>query len=106
MGGELALPPAPLPPPPPALCFNQISNSSGLQLSFTSPVYSVDGICKPTIQPPAIVLPLCSSFGLRLTNLLPFQQFDTCPALPTLANVANGPHNLDWTNMHTHGLKV
>ena len=37
---------------------------------------------------------------------LSYFQYDTCDATPDLSNVINGPHNIDWTNIHTHGLKV
>ena len=41
---------------------------------------------------------------------LPFQGVSTCPFYPGQNENAplfeNGPHDLEWTNLHTHGLKV
>ncbi|KAG2422368.1 hypothetical protein HXX76_016093 [Chlamydomonas incerta] len=57
------------------------------------------------LQAPAIVIKdVCSNFSIAVTNNLPFQGIASCPDAPT--TVENGPHDLEWTNLHTHGLKV
>ncbi|KAG2422365.1 hypothetical protein HXX76_016090 [Chlamydomonas incerta] len=62
------------------------------------------------IQAPAIVIKaVCGNFSLTLTNNLPFQPVSTCPTPPGEWGTSmfdNGPHDFEWTNMHTHGLKV
>ena len=40
---------------------------------------------------------------------LPFQGVSTCPNAPGDNGslfFTNGPHDFEWTNLHTHGLKV
>eukprot|EP00198_Chlamydomonas_reinhardtii_P003535 XP_001692871.1 predicted protein [Chlamydomonas reinhardtii] len=85
---------------------------TNISLSFTTPRYRSSGGGPPNqLQPPALVLDaVCDSFGVRLTNNLPFQGVSTCPFYPGQNENAplfeNGPHDLEWTNLHTHGLKV
>ncbi|KAG2431909.1 hypothetical protein HXX76_009400 [Chlamydomonas incerta] len=84
--------------------------SGGLALAFTTPRYLVPGGgCPDSLEPPAIILDaVCFTFGLRVHNDLPFQPVITCPAVPGVnaPQFVNGPHDLDWTNIHTHGLKA
>eukprot|EP00198_Chlamydomonas_reinhardtii_P005805 XP_001695141.1 predicted protein [Chlamydomonas reinhardtii] len=81
-----------------------------LEVTFTTPRYLVPGgSCPDSLQPPAIILDaVCDTFGLRVHNDLPFQGVITCPAVPGVnaPQFVNGPHDLEWTNIHTHGLKV
>ncbi|GLI62189.1 hypothetical protein VaNZ11_004755, partial [Volvox africanus] len=74
-------------------------------LKFTTPRYYVPGVEGTGIQAPALVLDtVCSQFSIELTNKLPFQPFHTCPAGDNL--IMNGFQDFQWTNLHTHGLKV
>ncbi|EFJ49786.1 hypothetical protein VOLCADRAFT_89596 [Volvox carteri f. nagariensis] len=74
-------------------------------LRFTTPRYtSPDGTTRG-LQAPALILDaICSNFSIELTNNLPFQPFHTCPAGGD--KIDNGPKDYQWTNLHTHGLKV
>ncbi|KAG2439138.1 hypothetical protein HXX76_004505 [Chlamydomonas incerta] len=84
-----------------------------LSLSFTGARYVAAGTNAPADSlrtAPAIVLDaVCSTFSLTLTNNLPFQGVSTCPDAPGDNGslfFTNGPHDFEWTNLHTHGLKV
>ncbi|KAG2454995.1 hypothetical protein HYH02_000820 [Chlamydomonas schloesseri] len=83
---------------------------NGTALSFVTPRYLVPrGGCAERLQPPALVLDaVCFTFGLRVKNDLPFQGVISCPDVPGVSAplFVNGPHDLEWTNIHTHGLKV
>ncbi|KAG2453290.1 hypothetical protein HYH02_001517 [Chlamydomonas schloesseri] len=86
-------------------------NGTNTSLSFTTPRYlSSRAASADKLQPPALVLDaICNTFGVRLTNNLPFQGVSTCPNAPGTNGAPqfeNGPHDLEWTNLHTHGLKV
>ncbi|KAG2438859.1 hypothetical protein HXX76_005399 [Chlamydomonas incerta] len=87
-------------------------NFTNTSLSFTTPRYLSSRAGSPNkLQPPALILDaVCDSFGVRLTNNLPFQGVSTCPFYPgqnaEAPQFENGPHDLEWTNLHTHGLKV
>ncbi|KAG2422369.1 hypothetical protein HXX76_016094 [Chlamydomonas incerta] len=56
------------------------------------------------LAPALVVEAVCGNFSIALTNNLPFQGVASCPDAPT--KTENGPHDLEWTNLHTHGLKV
>ncbi|KAG2489580.1 hypothetical protein HYH03_011862, partial [Edaphochlamys debaryana] len=86
-----------------------LSLGGSTSLSLTAPRYSVEQVNDCELQAPAIILDtVCSFFSLEITNRLPFQSFSTCPAVPGVDAPAftNGPENFEWTNIHTHGLRV
>ncbi|KAG2453289.1 hypothetical protein HYH02_001516 [Chlamydomonas schloesseri] len=91
----------------------KVAINSSLSLSFTAPRYTVSGsgaAANSLLTAPALRLDaVCSSFSLTLTNNLPFQNVSTCPYAPGEGGTPafeNGPHDLEWTNLHTHGLKM
>ncbi|GIL50918.1 hypothetical protein Vafri_7007 [Volvox africanus] len=82
-----------------------IALSKSESLKFASSYYVVPGVDTTGIQAPALILDaVCSTFSIELTNKLPFQPFHTCPAGGNF--ISNGPKDFQWTNLHTHGLKV